>query len=564
MAGTAGTPGTPRVLRAMNDRAALDLLLAHGPLSRTRIGKLTGLSKPTASQLLARLEAAGLVSPTGTSDGRPGPERPAVRGQPGRRPRRRTRRHPRADPSPPSPTSPAARSAQLRAAAPRADAPSSPSSEQVTEALDGARRRRPGSTRGRHARLVDRHPRRLRPAAPAGCATPPHLPGWHSPHLLDELAAALPMPVESRTTSTSRPSPNSGSARPADHDDFVLLWAEEGVGAAIVLGGRLHRGCDRRRRRGRLHAAARRAAGPAASTGSQQPAASRSWPAAQAVLAAGPRTRHRRRRTAVRRGRRRPRAQAAAEAPADAGCSTELRAPGWPPGSPRSSPSLDPELVVLRRGRSRRRRAAARAGRGRAGRAGRAPAPAASIGDVHERPRPARRAGERARRHPRRGLRHRPLNRPLAPTSPPIPAPSSPTSPIPPCRTARLRHARNTRTLGRSRSPPPRSLPCLATACTGQSPLRRRPTTPPRPTTIKFWHGWTAPGEVKAIEDNIARFEKTHPNIKVKVVGNITDDKINQALRAGGDKAPTWCRRSPPTTSASTARPACRRTSTRS
>ena len=73
MAGTQGTPGTPRVLRAMNDRAALDLLLEHGTLSRTRIGKLTGLSKPTASQLLARLEAAGLVRATGTTEGRPGP-----------------------------------------------------------------------------------------------------------------------------------------------------------------------------------------------------------------------------------------------------------------------------------------------------------------------------------------------------------------------------------------------------------------------------------------------------------------------------------------------------------
>ena len=66
-------PGTPRVLRAMNDRAALDLLLAEGPLSRGRIGELTGLSKPTASQLLSRLEAAGLVVVTGTSEGRPGP-----------------------------------------------------------------------------------------------------------------------------------------------------------------------------------------------------------------------------------------------------------------------------------------------------------------------------------------------------------------------------------------------------------------------------------------------------------------------------------------------------------
>ena len=56
----------------MNDRAALDLLLEHGPLSRTRLGELTGLSKPTASQLLARLERAGLVVATGVSEGGPG------------------------------------------------------------------------------------------------------------------------------------------------------------------------------------------------------------------------------------------------------------------------------------------------------------------------------------------------------------------------------------------------------------------------------------------------------------------------------------------------------------
>ncbi|MGB8945966.1 MAG: winged helix-turn-helix domain-containing protein, partial [Streptomyces sp.] len=70
---TPGTPGTPSVLRAMNDRAVLDLLVAHGPLTRTRIGELTGLSKPTTSQLLGRLEAAGLVHTTGSLSGRPGP-----------------------------------------------------------------------------------------------------------------------------------------------------------------------------------------------------------------------------------------------------------------------------------------------------------------------------------------------------------------------------------------------------------------------------------------------------------------------------------------------------------
>ncbi|MFC6595505.1 ABC transporter substrate-binding protein [Kitasatospora paranensis] len=56
--------------------------------------------------------------------------------------------------------------------------------------------------------------------------------------------------------------------------------------------------------------------------------------------------------------------------------------------------------------------------------------------------------------------------------------------------------------------------------------------------TITFWHGWSQDNETKAINDNIAAFEKSHPNIHVKVVGNIADDKSEQALRAGGADAP--------------------------
>src|SRR2546423_1062385 len=47
-------PGTPRLLRAINDRAALELLLDQGPLTRAQLGELTGLSKVTASQLVDR------------------------------------------------------------------------------------------------------------------------------------------------------------------------------------------------------------------------------------------------------------------------------------------------------------------------------------------------------------------------------------------------------------------------------------------------------------------------------------------------------------------------------
>lgn len=66
-------PGTPTWLAARNDRAAFRLLLEHGPLTRSRLGELTGLSKPTASQMLARLERVGLIRPVGESSGGRGP-----------------------------------------------------------------------------------------------------------------------------------------------------------------------------------------------------------------------------------------------------------------------------------------------------------------------------------------------------------------------------------------------------------------------------------------------------------------------------------------------------------
>ncbi|EPD60455.1 ROK family transcriptional regulator [Streptomyces sp. HGB0020] len=238
MAGTAGTPGTPRVLRAMNDRAALDLLLEHGPLSRTRIGKLTGLSKPTASQLLARLEAAGLVLATGTTEGRPGPNaqlyevNPAAAYAAG------------LDVTPERIIAAVAditgRTVGSYELATPGRRPAHPVVRQVTDALDGAVKAA-GLARADVHRLVigtpgafDPNTGRLRYAS--------HLPGWHAPNLLDDLAAALPVPVEyeNDVNLAAVAEQRLGAAR--DHEDFVLLWNEGGLGAALVLGGRLHRG----------------------------------------------------------------------------------------------------------------------------------------------------------------------------------------------------------------------------------------------------------------------------------------------------------------------------------
>ena len=64
---------TPRTVRAINDRVTLELLLVHGTLTRTQLAGLTGLSKPTATQLLQRLAESGLIVPRGTTSGAPGP-----------------------------------------------------------------------------------------------------------------------------------------------------------------------------------------------------------------------------------------------------------------------------------------------------------------------------------------------------------------------------------------------------------------------------------------------------------------------------------------------------------
>jgi predicted NBD/HSP70 family sugar kinase len=66
MSGQVGpTAGTPRLLRAHNERALLEHLRAAGPSSRPDLARIAGLSKPTVSQALANLESVGLVRPVG-------------------------------------------------------------------------------------------------------------------------------------------------------------------------------------------------------------------------------------------------------------------------------------------------------------------------------------------------------------------------------------------------------------------------------------------------------------------------------------------------------------------
>ncbi len=230
-------PGTPRLMRAINDRSVLDLLLARGPLSRPVLGELTGLSKPTMSQVLARLESARLVRPSGSTTGRPGPNALLYEVDPtaayvgGLDVTPRRIRAAVADL-----TGRTIGSFELPTPGRTAD----DTVARVRRAVDGACAAG-GITRADLDTLVvgtpgafDPRTQRLRYAR--------HLPGWHSPELLTELAESLgtTVTVENDVNLAAVAELSVGAAR--EGEDFVLLWAEEGVGAAIVLDGRLHRG----------------------------------------------------------------------------------------------------------------------------------------------------------------------------------------------------------------------------------------------------------------------------------------------------------------------------------
>jgi predicted NBD/HSP70 family sugar kinase len=230
-------PGTPRLLRGMNDRAALDLLLEHGPLSRTRLGELTGLSKPTASQLLARLQRAGLVVATGVSEGGPGRSAQLYEVNP-------VSAYVAALDVTPSRIVAAVADvsgrvvgkAELRT--PRGRGVTAV--QNVQGALDQALFE-PGLARTDLDRVVIGTPGAFDPAT-GRLRYARHLSGWHDPGLLARITEAVGVPVEGENDVNLAAVAEREIGRAAGVDDFVLLWADEGLGAALVIDGRLHGG----------------------------------------------------------------------------------------------------------------------------------------------------------------------------------------------------------------------------------------------------------------------------------------------------------------------------------
>ena len=227
-------PGTPSLLREINDRAALELLLAEGALTRSQVGERTGLSKVTASQALTRLEERGLVTVTGQQAGGRGPSAAVYAVVPS------SAYVAGLDVAPEAVTTGVA------------DVTGSVLTE-VTVDPNGASNpvelvRNAVSTACRSARVRAGQLRAF-VIGTGGMVDPRsgdvrlsvNMPDWHE-GVLDALRSDLrrPVTIENDVNLAAMAEHELGAARGVD--DFVLVWMGVGLGLATILGGRLHRG----------------------------------------------------------------------------------------------------------------------------------------------------------------------------------------------------------------------------------------------------------------------------------------------------------------------------------
>jgi predicted NBD/HSP70 family sugar kinase len=230
----AGRPGTPSLLREINDRAALELLLAGEALTRSQVGERTGLSKVTASQTLTRLEERGLVSVTGQQAGGRGPSAAVYSVVPS------SAYVAGLDVAPEAVTTGVAdvTGRVLTEVTVDPNGASNPV-ELVRNAVSTACRAarvRAGQLRAfviGTGGMVDPRTGDVRLSV--------NMPDWHE-GVLGALRGDLrrPVTIENDVNLAAMAEHALGAARGVD--DFVLVWMGVGLGLATILGGRLHRG----------------------------------------------------------------------------------------------------------------------------------------------------------------------------------------------------------------------------------------------------------------------------------------------------------------------------------
>jgi predicted NBD/HSP70 family sugar kinase len=227
-------PGTPSLLRELNDRAALDLLLPGTPLTRTQISEQTRVSKVTVAQMLTRLEERGLVTVVGQQEGGRGPNAALYSVVP-------------------SSAYVAGLYVEMdlvtagvadvtgRIVAEVSVNPNDAANpvELVRGAVDRACRTA-GVEMSRLSALVIGSPGVVNPKT-GDPQLAINLPDWHE-GVLDSLRGALHRPViiENDVNLAALAERSVGAAR--DAGDFVLVWMGVGLGMAAFLGGKLHRG----------------------------------------------------------------------------------------------------------------------------------------------------------------------------------------------------------------------------------------------------------------------------------------------------------------------------------
>ncbi|GAA3369142.1 ROK family transcriptional regulator [Streptomyces sannanensis] len=231
-------PASPSTARAINDRLALQLLQQEGPLTAGQLKTLTGLSRPTVAGLVERLQSSGLVQVVGEA----GAER--------RGPNARL-------------YGIVADRAHLAALDVRTH-----SVTVVVADLLGTTLAEAALPIGRHTgtgQAVEQAAALLERTAREAGAERLHSVGIGAPGLIDpvtgELRESTGLPewhralvaalqqrlsasvlVENETNLAAVAEQRLGAARGVD--DFVLFWLGQGVGAAVVLGGKVRRGAS--------------------------------------------------------------------------------------------------------------------------------------------------------------------------------------------------------------------------------------------------------------------------------------------------------------------------------
>ncbi|GAB2872297.1 ROK family transcriptional regulator [Lentzea nigeriaca] len=229
--------GSPRLLREINDRAAIEALLRNGPLTRSELERLIGLSKPATAQLLTRLETADTVVRNGLRGGGRGPRAQlwSVNG---------TLAHIAAIDLTPETVDIAI--ADISGAVLTEHKAPMPVKHGVLEAFVSAVGKACGQAGLQPDQLlhvVVGCPGAVNPAN-GELAYAPHLPGWNGFDMPGRLREQLAAPVSVENDVNLVALEEMVAGRATEVRDFVVIWPADLVGAAVVINGVLLRGAS--------------------------------------------------------------------------------------------------------------------------------------------------------------------------------------------------------------------------------------------------------------------------------------------------------------------------------